>query len=293
MVSAAAIRKIGKIWVLFAKHSKDSIALFRGQSLRIRSWLRRWLLGARRRGPFFLVEKVRISVSSPSREPPLPSAPAMKSLCSNSAAPIVAVRQAAAAETISRSELTISAFSRSWAAMRLITSSAVSPARENLTVIQGDVMVDEDVAEALRGSDAVVVSLGKTDGNPDDVVSRGTMNIINAMKQQNLERLIVVTSLGVGESKSQVPFLFKMLANTVMKAVMEDKERQEQLVRESGLRWTIVRPGGLADGPRTGRYQSGTEKTITAGRVNRADVADFILKELEAEAYVRQAPAVT
>jgi uncharacterized protein YbjT (DUF2867 family) len=74
---------------------------------------------------------------------------------------------------------------------------------------------------------------------------------------------------------------------------MKDKEAQEALVRASGLDWTIVRPGGLTDGPRTGSYRFGMDASLTAGRVTRADVADFILRELERNEFVRMAPAIT
>jgi putative NADH-flavin reductase len=164
---------------------------------------------------------------------------------------------------------------------------------QQLTVEHGDVLVPDEVAAALSGSDAVVVSLGGTENNPANVVSEGTRIVIEQMQSLGIERLIVVTSLGVGDSKKQVPTLFQMLANTFMKAVMEDKERQEEYVRASGLRWTIVRPGGLVNGPRTGRYESGLDKKIAAGRVNRADVADFIVRQLEDDAFINAAPAVT
>lgn len=74
---------------------------------------------------------------------------------------------------------------------------------------------------------------------------------------------------------------------------MAAKEAQEQLIRESGLDWTIVRPGGLTDGPATGAYRSGTDRSIRATRVSRADVADFVLQQLTDLRYLHQAPAVS
>jgi hypothetical protein len=59
------------------------------------------------------------------------------------------------------------------------------------------------------------------------------------------------------------------------------------------LDWTIVRPGGLGDGPRTGDYRSGTDPTLMAGLVSRADVANFVLRQLSDDSYLRQSPAVT
>lgn len=161
-----------------------------------------------------------------------------------------------------------------------------------LQVVQGDVLNQIDVANALAGVDAVVCALGKTGGSPDNVVSKGTAHIVKGMKDHGVSRLVVVTSIGVGDSRDQVPFFFKVLMNTALKGVMADKEVQEQIVRDSGLVWTIVRPGGLTDGPATGSYTASTG-SITAGQVSRADVADFILQELQENEYVGQAVAVT
>jgi hypothetical protein len=124
-------------------------------------------------------------------------------------------------------------------------------------------------------------------------VAVGTSNIVHAMQQQGVRRLIVVTALGVGDSKDQVPFTFKLLMRTMMRKAMEDKEEQEKIVKASGLKWTIVRPGGLTNGPKTGDYLSGIDPYIRARRVSRADVADFILKQVASDQFIYMAPAVT
>ena len=97
----------------------------------------------------------------------------------------------------------------------------------------------------------------------------------------------------MGDSADQVPFVFKLLMKSVLKKVMADKEVQEAAVRASGLEWTIVRPGGLTDGPATGQYTVGTGREIKAGQVRRADVAQFLMQELTAAQYLRQAVAIT
>ncbi len=86
---------------------------------------------------------------------------------------------------------------------------------------------------------------------------------------------------------------FKMLMKTALRKPMEDKERQEAMVKASGLDWTIVRPGGLTNGPATGQYKSGLDPKISAGQVARADVAAFVLLQLTDDTYVLKAPAIT
>ena len=165
---------------------------------------------------------------------------------------------------------------------------------ERLTVVEGDVLDRAKVDETVSGADAVIVSLGNTSNNPDYIVSRGTEVIVDAMTAAGIPmRLIVVSSLGVGESRDQVPFAFKMLMNTVLKKAMDDKERQEALVKASGFDWIIVRPGGLTNGPATGSYKAGVDVKLTAGQVSRADVAAFVLLQLDDDTYLHQAPAIT
>ena len=75
------------------------------------------------------------------------------------------------------------------------------------------------------------------------------------MKANNVKRVAVVTSIGAGDSKDQAPFAFKMLMFTVMKAIFEDKNRQEQLFTQgpgADLEYVIVRPGGLTVDKPTG-----------------------------------------
>jgi putative NADH-flavin reductase len=162
-----------------------------------------------------------------------------------------------------------------------------------LTIVPGNVLEAADVAACVAGVDAVVCSLGNTKNNPANVVTDGTKQIVSAMQAAGTRRLVVVTSIGVGDSADQVPVAFKLLMKTVLKGVMEDKEGQETAVKASGLDWIIIRPGGLTDGPRTGSYKAGMDKSIRAGQVSRADVAEFVLQQLTDDTYLRQTPAIS
>lgn len=79
----------------------------------------------------------------------------------------------------------------------------------------------------------------------------------------------------------------------MLKRILEAKAAQEPLVKASGLDWVIVRPGGLTDGPRTGAYRRGVDPTLKSDRIARADVANFVLRQLTDETFLRQTPAVT
>jgi uncharacterized protein YbjT (DUF2867 family) len=168
----------------------------------------------------------------------------------------------------------------------------VAAAAGRLVVIAGDVLDPAPVNDCIQGTDAVICVLGTRMGAAP-VEDQGTRVILDAMKGQGVRRLIAVTSLGVGDSRDQLPFVFRAFMKLTLGRIMAAKEAQEELIRASGLDWTIVRPGGLIDGPATGNYRYGLDKSIGTGRISRADVADFVLRQLTDDRFVGQAPAVT
>ncbi|PQJ35957.1 hypothetical protein BSZ35_16320 [Salinibacter sp. 10B] len=169
---------------------------------------------------------------------------------------------------------------------KLSSESSVKP-------VEGNVLNPEHVRKTVAGTEAVVCILGRTKNNPSDVVSRGTRNIVDAMIQCGVERLVVVTSIGLGSSVQNLPWYGRLANATVLQNLMADKARQEEIVMESPLDWSIVRPGGLTDGSQTGEYVHGVEIDVNAAPISRADVADFLLTVLEDRLYVREAPLVT
>lgn len=162
---------------------------------------------------------------------------------------------------------------------------------DKLTVVAGNILDQNVVDQVVAGQDAVVVSIRKTDDNPDRLVSTGTANVIDAMQRFGVRRLVAVTAIGVGESKNNVPMFFKPLMLTILKASYEDMERQEQAIRESGLDWVIVRPGGLTDNTATGNYRVGL--TVKAAQIARADVAAFLLLQTTDDTYLHQAVSIS
>lgn len=160
-----------------------------------------------------------------------------------------------------------------------------------LVLVEGNVLDRAAVDQTVAGADAVFVSLGNTANNPDMVVSEGTAVVVAAMQAAGLKRLIVISSLGVGDSKDQVPLFFKAIIATALRKAFQDKDAQEKLVRASGLDWTIIRPGGLTDGPATGAYRAGLDQSI-GGSVARADVAAFALAQLPLGDYIHKTPAI-
>lgn len=120
---------------------------------------------------------------------------------------------------------------------------------ERLQVIAGDTGNQAAIAEVLDGCEAVILTLGNANRKPNTELSAGTANILEAMKAAGLRRLLVVTSLGCGDSVDQVPgFVFReLIVKRLAREIWADKNRQEETIRSSGLEYTIVRPGGLTN----------------------------------------------
>jgi len=167
---------------------------------------------------------------------------------------------------------------------------------ERLRVVKGDILDSDSVALAMAGQDAVCCTIGvKVPWIRVTVFSEGTKNLLQAMKKTGVKRLICVTGIGAGDSKGHGGFLYDCIFYPLLlKPVYADKDRQESLIKASDVDWTIVRPGFLTNGPLTKNYRKLTNMTgVTAGRISRADVAHFFLKELESKQYLRQTPLLT
>jgi putative NADH-flavin reductase len=179
-----------------------------------------------------------------------------------------------------------------------VTAFARTPAKldefkhENLKIVQGDVFNYKDVEKAIIGQNAVLSALGNPTLKPNNTTSEGTRNIVKAMQTHNVRRFICETSLGVGDSRGQAGFFAtKIFFPLVLKNVFADKEIQEEIIRNSDLDWTIVRPGGLKNSPKTSKYRAGLDKNIS-GNIARADVAEFMLKQIDSDEFLRKTPAI-
>ena len=164
--------------------------------------------------------------------------------------------------------------------------------RTGLTIMSGDVLDQAAVDACIDGADAVVCVLGSHSG-AEPIEARGTERILAGMQAHGVRRLIAVTSMGVGDSIDQVAPFFRAIMKLTLKRIMQAKEQQERLIMASGLDWTIIRPGGLTDGPRSGNYRSGLDKDIKATRVARADVAEFVVRQLTDDIYIQRTPAIS
>lgn len=167
-----------------------------------------------------------------------------------------------------------------------------------LEKVSGDATDGADLAAALDGADAVVQALGvklgpRTILREVTLFSRATAALVPAMREAGVRRLVAVTGFGAGDSAAKISFVEYAPFRAVLGRAYDDKTRQEAIIRDSGLDWTIVRPGILTNRPAKGRYQVLTDPASWHnGVIARADVAHFILRALETEAFLHQAPVI-
>jgi len=171
---------------------------------------------------------------------------------------------------------------------------AIQP-RSELQIIAGNCNDQSAVDDVVLGQDAVLCALG---GRPwrrrERVCSSAMLNIIPAMRKHQVRRLIAMSTFGAGDSRPLVnPLPRALIFGLVLRSEVADKEAMEALLVASDLDWTVVRVGILTDGPRTGRYRTRDDGSIRGmGKVSRNDVADFMLLELRARAWIRRRPVL-
>ena len=173
--------------------------------------------------------------------------------------------------------------------------AALEIRHNKLSRIEGDVMNKVDVSNAIKGSDGVLISLGSSNLK-SNVRSVGTQNIVEAMQQHQVKRLICQSTLGVGESRGNLNFFWKYLMfGFILRAVFKDHVIQEAIVKGSDLDWTIVHPAAFVYEQIGKNYKHGftaKERNLKL-KISRSDVASFMLKQINSDAYLHQSPGLS
>ncbi len=158
----------------------------------------------------------------------------------------------------------------------------------------GDFHDPASVATAVAGHAAVIVTaasgrLSDYKRNPH-YFSQGTRHVIAAMKAHGARRLVILSALGVGESRALAGWLMdRLVISLLLRRPFEDHERQEEMVKASGLEWVIARPSRLTNGPARGRYVKTAAIEKVPWSISRADVAAFLVEAAATEAWVGKA----
>src|SRR5712692_925153 len=166
----------------------------------------------------------------------------------------------------------------------------------NLRVVKGNVRDYASMESAMRDQNAVVCALGhKRWFYPTRILSEGTRNILRAMKSCGVPRLVCESSLGVGSAVGRLGLMSTFFViPLILPFYFWDRVHQEKLIEESNTDWAIVRPGVLTNAPARGKYRHGPKvgNFLWPVRISRADVADFMLKQLTDDDYIGTAVGV-
>lgn len=191
-------------------------------------------------------------------------------------------------------QLITQALERGYAVTALVRNPAKLQIRHpQLKIHPGDVLNYASVEAAMRGQEAVVSALGhKRFFYPTRILSEGTKNIIKAMAAHGVMRLVCQTSLGIGDSVGRMGLYYTFFTiPVILPFYFWDKTRQERIIAKSNVAWVIVRPALLTNAGKRGRIRYGPRagSYLWTMRVSRADVADFMLKQLESDTFLRTA----
>jgi putative NADH-flavin reductase len=159
--------------------------------------------------------------------------------------------------------------------------SAITIQHDRLRVLQGDVLAPETLLQAVTGQEAVVFAVGAADRSPTKIYSVGVMNVLLAMRDAQIQRLICVSASGLDPGVLIQKLIAKPLLWWIFKHGYTDMSHMEIIVKASGMDWTILHPPRLTNGERNGKYKVAVNEQLTNGwLLSRADLADYIVKHL-------------
>ena len=169
--------------------------------------------------------------------------------------------------------------------------------KKSLKEILGDATNKVDLLSSIQNADAIIVTLGTSKNmNATTLFSDFAQLMVEIHKENKIDiPFIFVTGFGAGESKNYVPWLVKMFLKYFLKDVYADKTKMEEIITNSDLNWTVVRPGRLFDKELTEKYRIENKlfKGINIGGINRADVADFLIKQAEKQSELKKHIAIS
>jgi putative NADH-flavin reductase len=169
--------------------------------------------------------------------------------------------------------------------------------KNSSNMIIGDATNKADLVRSIQNADAIIVTLGTSKNMKATTLFSDFATLIEEIHSEKKIDVpfLFVTGFGAGESKNYVPWLVKMFLKYLLKDVYADKTRMEEIITHSDLNWTVVRPGRLLDKELTEQYriENTLFKGINIGSINRADVADFLIKQAEKQTELRKYIAIS
>ena len=168
---------------------------------------------------------------------------------------------------------------------------------KSLKMIVGNATNKADLIHSIQNAEALIITLGTGKNMKATTLFSDFAKLILEIDRENKIDIpfIFVTGFGAGESKNYVSWLVKMFLKFMLKDVYADKTKMEEMITNSDLNWTVVRPGRLLDKELTEKYRIENKlfKGINIGEINRADVADFLIKQAEKQTELKKYIAIS
>ncbi len=176
----------------------------------------------------------------------------------------------------------------------LARSAAAVPRRPGVTVTEGDGTDPVAVADTVASADAVLSALGPRGARTPHLLATAAAALTQAMAKTGTHRLIAVSAAGAFiKEDPETGGLVRLILPRIFARTFADVRAMEEVIRGSGLDWTLVRPTRLVDTPARGRYRSRPDYPPPGlSRIARADVAAFMIRALLDASYVRESPAI-
>lgn len=161
-----------------------------------------------------------------------------------------------------------------------------------LRLVQGSVEDGGAVASAMKDQRAVLCALGPTGRKDREAIAQGTRNIVTAMREHHVRRLIYMPYHEQGQGWGPSALFEKLMGTFRARKTQDGWQHRVEVIRESPLEWVIVRPTRLTDGPAGKQYQVSIDQSKVPLRITRADVASFMLEQLRSPRFVRKSPVI-
>jgi len=189
------------------------------------------------------------------------------------------------------------AVARGFQVTALVRSAEKAGDLKGANLIVGDARDEAALRKALKGQDAVISALG-TPASPFrelTLLSTATRSLVGAMKAEQVSRLVAITGMGAGDSAGHGGVVFdRLIFPLLLRKVYADKNRQEAIIRDSGLDWVLVRPSVLNNKPGGHSLRALTDLSgFHGGTIARADVARFVLDQVSDDSFLHRAPLIT
>lgn len=166
----------------------------------------------------------------------------------------------------------------------LSTNTDNIPNHPNLIKINGSAISPADLKNAVKGSDAVLITVGTKNKKATTLFSDIANTLVSVTDDLKFSSpVLVITGFGAGESKKYLSFFMRTVISLFLKDQYVNKTKMEEIITKSALKWEIIRPGMLTNKEAESAYKviTGLEKGMKVGKISRADVANFLITEAE------------